>query len=328
MTIELHDLTLRDGNHAIGHKLTESDIERYCTFAESASIPVVEVGHGNGLGASTLLLGKSLVSDKDALKIARTCLRTTKLSVHIIPGLATIRRDIDTAIELGVDIFRVATHCTEASLAKAHIEYLAAKNKTVFGILMMSATCLTDILIEEAKKMKSYGAHAIILMDSTGSYLPDQVYERVSILVNELGIRVGFHGHNNLHLAVANSLEAIRAGASIIDVTMRGFGAGAGNTPLEVMSGILGMYDTSKIFAQCEQFNYDYPVSKPINIMTAKHKLFSGFDRHIYEQCKKYPNLDMSKFIEKLGEMRLTAGQEDIIHRVAAEEKVREIREE
>jgi 4-hydroxy 2-oxovalerate aldolase len=309
--VELHDLTLRDGNHAVGHRLTASDIFNYCTFAESVGIPVVEVGHGNGLGASSLMLGEAAVSDTDALQIARGCLRRTKLSVHVIPGLATIKRDIEPAIELGVDIFRVATHCTEASLAKTHIEYLVSRNKTVFGVLMMSAVCPVDVLVREAQKMKSYGAHAIIIMDSSGSYLPGQVHERISRLC-ELGT-VGFHGHNNLHLAVANSLEAVRAGASIIDVTTRGFGAGAGNTPLEIMSAVLGQ----RIITA--PFGYPSPVVEPIHILTAKHKLFSGFDKHIM----KHPNVDLNSFVEKLGQLRLTAGQEDIIHRVA-EEIIRE----
>jgi 4-hydroxy 2-oxovalerate aldolase len=319
--VELHDLTLRDGNHAIGHKLSKDDIIKYCKFAESQGVPVIEVGHGNGLGASTLTLGESSVSDDESIMLAREHLKNTKLSVHIIPGLATIRRDVDRAIELGVDIFRVATHCTEASLSKSHIEYLVRRHKTVFGVLMMSATCSTDVLIQEALKMKSYGSNTIIIMDSTGSYLPGDVKERVSKLV-DTGLRVGFHGHNNLHLAVANSLAAIEAGASIIDVTMHGFGAGAGNTPLEIMTTLLWNKTVDATF-----FNYPYPISRPINIMTAKHKLFSGFDRHILDQCSTY-NLDMNNFIKRLGNSHLTAGQEDLISRFAVEEvKAREILE-
>ena len=207
-----HDLTLRDGSHAIAHQLTEEMIKEHCIFAEDAGIEVIEVGHGNGLGASSILIGESLLTDFDMITIAKRYLKKTKLSVHIIPGLATINRDIDPAIELGVDIFRIASHCSEASLTKTHIEYLSAKGKTVYGVLMMSATCSIDKLYEEACKMKSYGALAIIIMDSSGSFKPKDVSERINALI-KLKIPIGFHGHNNLYLAVANSMAAIESGA-------------------------------------------------------------------------------------------------------------------
>jgi 4-hydroxy 2-oxovalerate aldolase len=308
--IELHDLTLRDGNHAIGHKLSIDDIEDYCKFAEESCIHVIEVGHGNGLGASSISLGESLTNDFDSITLARKILHNTKLSVHIIPGLATIERDIKPAMDMGVDIFRVATHCTEASLAKSHIEYLYNNGKTVYGVLMMSAVCTDEVLVEEANKLKSYGANTVIIMDSSGSYIPSEVYKRVSKIL-KLGVRVGFHGHNNFNLAVANSLSAISAGATIIDVTMRGFGAGAGNTPLEVIANITeNNLNKDLINAKCNFFKYNYPISRPINILTAKHKLFSGFDKIILEVCIKY-NLPMSKFVKSLE--GLTAGQDDII---------------
>ena len=116
-----HDLTLRDGSHAISHQLTEEMIKTHCIFAEDAGIDVVEVGHGNGMGASSILIGKSLLTDYEMISIARKYLKNTKLSVHIIPGVATIKRDIDQAISLGVDIFRIASHCTESTITKTHI---------------------------------------------------------------------------------------------------------------------------------------------------------------------------------------------------------------
>jgi 4-hydroxy 2-oxovalerate aldolase len=282
---------------------------------------VIEVGHGNGLGASSLLIGESLHSDYEILTIARKILKNTKLSVHIIPGIATLSRDVIPAMEIGVDIFRVASHCTEASLTKTHIEYLASRGKCVFGVLMMSALCSTQTLVEEAQKLKLYGASAVIIMDSTGSFYPRDVQERVKALVS-LGIKVGFHGHNNMQLAVSNSISAIESGATIIDVTMKGFGAGAGNTPLEVMAS---MYPTGlaleRVLSFCDEFDYPTPVTKPVNILTAKFKLFSGFERPILEACKKH-GISLNVLVEELARRRLVAGQEDLIQVTA--EKLRE----
>jgi 4-hydroxy 2-oxovalerate aldolase len=309
-----HDLTLRDGSHAIRHKLSTETIEKYCTFAEDAGIEVVEVGHGNGLGASSLLIGESMHSDYEMLRVARKHLKRTKLSVHIIPGVATISKDIDPAVDIGVDIFRVASHCSEATLTKSHIEYLHNKGKYVIGVLMMASRCSIETLLEEATKMKTYGASAIVIMDSTGSFMPCDVYERIQSL-KTLEVPIGFHGHNNMHLAVANSLAAIDAGATIIDVTLKGFGAGAGNTPLEVMeilkpSGL----DIQKIIQYHEVFEYTSPVCKPVNLLTAKHNLFSGFEKHILEASTKY-SVPVTQLTDEI--KHLVAGQEDLIQVIA-----------
>jgi len=309
-----HDLTLRDGSHAISHQITEQMIIDHCIFAEEAGIEVIEVGHGNGLGASSLLIGESLLNDYEMIKIARTHLKKTKLSVHVIPGLATIKRDIDIAISLGVDIFRIASHCTEASLTKSHIEYLSCKGKTVYGVLMMSASCSPEILFSEAYKMKSYGAVAIIIMDSSGSFIPKDVSDRIQLL-KKLEIPIGFHGHNNLYLAVANSLAAIESGASIIDVTLKGFGAGAGNTPLEIMAFLheSSSIDKYKILKHCVNFTIPIPLCKPINILTSKYKLMSGFEKHIIKASEQY-GISYIDLITELGKQSLNAGQEDFIY--------------
>jgi 4-hydroxy 2-oxovalerate aldolase len=127
--IIISDHTLRDGNHAAGHKITLSQIETYCKFAEEANIPIIEVGHGNGLGASSILIGRSQNTDEEMILSAKKYLRNTKLCVHSIPGISTIKTNIKPAIDLGVDIFRIASHCTEASVTKTHIEYLRTNNK-------------------------------------------------------------------------------------------------------------------------------------------------------------------------------------------------------
>jgi 4-hydroxy 2-oxovalerate aldolase len=324
--IIITDSSLRDGNHAVKHIINLEQIERYCQFADNAGIPIVEVGHGNGAGASSLLIGLSPYTDKEILTTARKNLTKSKLGIHVIPGIATVKKDIEPAIEIGVDIFRVATHCTEGTLSKAHIEYLRNKGKTVFGVLMMSALADTKTLVENAKTMEEYGAEAIIIMDSTGTYLPKDVYERISALKDNLKVDVGFHAHDNLGLATANSLTAANYGAKYIDACIRGFGAGAGNAHLEMLIPVLEKsgyevgIDFQKVIIEADKV-MEYlipsaPLSTPVNVLTGLNRLFSGFEKPIVKASKLF-GIEYSSLIFELGNRKLVAGQEDLILEVA-----------
>lgn len=323
--IIITDSSLRDGNHSVKHTISLDSIEKYCQFAEKAGIPIVEVGHGNGLAASSLLIGKSPNTDQEMLTTAKRYLKNSKLGIHTIPGLSTID-DAKAAIDYGVDVFRVATHCTEATLSKSHIEYLAKTGKEVYGVLMMSALITADELVEQAKIMESYGAEAIIIMDSTGTYLPSDVEERISKLKAYTNIKVGFHAHNNLGCAVANSLTAANAGATYIDACIRGFGAGAGNAPLELILPVFEKsgYSTGISFEETIKEAdkvMDYlvpqaPITTPINILTGLTRLFSGFEKPIIKASKLY-GVEYSSLIFELGNRKLVAGQEDLILEVA-----------
>jgi len=173
------------------------------------------------------------------LKTAKKQLKKTKLGAFLIPGFGTIKNDIAPAIEAGIEVMMVACHCTEANITKQHIQY-AVKNKLkTYGVLMMSHMISAEELLEQAKKMEEYGASGVLLMDSAGAYLLRDVTEKVSTLVKGLKIDVGFHAHNNLGMAIANSLTAVEAGAKFIDTCSRGLGAGAGNAQLEVIVAVL-----------------------------------------------------------------------------------------
>ena len=323
--IIITDSSLRDGNHSVKHTISLDSIERYCKFANKAGIPIVEVGHGNGLAASSLLIGKSPNTDREMLTTARKNLPNSKLGIHTIPGLSTMD-DAKAAMDYGVDVFRVATHCTEATLSKSHIEYLAKSGKEVFGVLMMSALITSEELAEQAKIMEEYGAQSIIIMDSTGTYLPADVKERIGLLCSTLNIPVGFHAHNNLGCAVANSLEAVNAGATYIDACIRGFGAGAGNAPLELILPVLEKsgYTTNISFEETikeadKVMDYlipEAPITTPINVLTGLTRLFSGFEKPIIKASKLY-GVEYSSLIFELGNRKLVAGQEDLILEIA-----------
>lgn len=326
--ITIHDPTLRDGNHAVRHQLTADNFRKYCIAAETAGVPVIEVGHGNGLGASSMLVGEAIISDDEIINIARSSLKKSKLSMHVIPGFATIKRDLNKAIDLGVDIFRVASHVTEADICQRHIEYVRNANKTAFGILMMSHMADIKTLIAEARKMQSYGAEAIVIMDSSGYYFPHDVSERITALMDSLDIPVGFHGHNNLGMAISNSVAAASSGATILDGTVRGFGAGAGNTQLEVLVAVLHRMgyttgiDLYKILDAADlagkEFNPSPPFISPMSVVSGLSGVFSGFAKHVAEAAKDY-NVDPRDIFFELGKRKAVAGQESIIFEVAQE---------
>ena len=325
-TVLISDPTLRDGNHAVRHQLNAKQVALYAAAADAAGVPIIEVGHGNGLGASSLQVGESLISDREMLEVARENLVNSKLSIHVIPGFATINKDLKTAIEIGVDLVRVASHCTEADITQRHIGYARDKGKEVYGVLMMSHMASKELLAEEALKMESYGAEAIVIMDSAGAYLPNDVTERITELVKNLTIPVGFHGHNNLGMAVANSVAAVQAGATILDGTARGFGAGSGNTQLEVLVAVLEkmgfstgidlykMLDAADI-AEKELMPV-IPSIKSISVVSGLSGVFSGFAKHVERISKEYGVNAKDVFFE-LGKRKVVAGQEDLIIEVA-----------
>jgi 4-hydroxy 2-oxovalerate aldolase len=322
----ISDVTLRDGNHAISHKITEQQIADYCDSVDSAGLPIVEVGHGNGLGGSSLQVGEAAVSDKSMLTTARKHLKKSKLGIHVIPGFATIERDLKPAIDYGVDVFRIASHCTEADITERHIRFCKMEGKTVFGVLMMSHMAEKEVLFDEARKMQDYGAEGVILMDSSGNYLPEDVKEKVGFLKDNLQISVGFHAHNNLGMGVANSIEAIKAGASMVDGCSRGFGAGAGNAQLEVLVSILErlnystgidlykMLDASDL-AERELIER-LPTIGSASIVSGLSGVFSGYLSPVNRIAKEF-NIDPRDLFFELGQQKVVAGQEDIIIEIA-----------
>lgn len=320
--ILISDPTLRDGNHAVAHQLSAKQIAIYSAAAEAANVPIVEVGHGNGLGASSLQVGQSAVDDVTMLETARAQLSNSKLGIHVIPGFATINRDLKQAIEIGVDVIRVASHCTEADITQRHLSYVRETGKEAYGVLMMSHMASPELLVEEAQKMESYGAEGIIIMDSAGAFLPDDVTRRISALVDGLSVPVGFHAHNNLGMAIANSVAAIEAGATILDGTARGFGAGSGNAQLEVLVAVLDKMNYStgidlyKILDASDIAEREVmptvPTIKSESVVSGLSGVFSGFAKHVKRISAEY-GVDQRDVYFELGKRKVVAGQEDLI---------------
>ncbi len=320
------DSTLRDGSHAIGHQFTEKNIADYASGAEKAGTELLIVGHGNGLGASSLQLGMSLLTDKKMLSTAKKHLKKTKLGAFLIPGFGTIKNDLNPAIDAGIEVLMVACHCTEANITREHIEYATREGLKTYGVLMMTHMLDAQGLLEQAKLMQEYGAVGVLLMDSAGAYLPEDVTLKVGTLVESLKIPVGFHAHNNLGMTIANSVAAVRAGAKILDCTSRGLGAGAGNCQLEVIVAVLAKMgykiDMDLYTLMDNSENIIAPIMKNPQVISSTSLtsglagVFSGFAPHVKRASQTF-GVDTRDILVELGRRKVVAGQEDIIIDVA-----------
>ncbi len=329
--LTISDVTLRDGNHAVNHSINEKIIRSYCEYIDDAGINIVEVGHGNGLGASSLSIGKSIISDEKALKVARSVLKKTKLSIHSIPGFSRID-DLRKAIDCGVDIFRIGTNSTEIDTTFSQIEFCKKNNVECWGVLMMAHLVYDKkkTYLQKIKYLNNLGVKTIIIMDSAGIFLPNDIKDIVLNIKKKFKMRIGFHGHNNFGSAVWNSITACLFGAEIIDVAIRGFGAGAGNTQMDIFLTVLEkvdiktnvkidkVYQIAKKFPKIlekEKIKYKNPFSEPKNIMSANYGLFSGFASKVDYFSDKFKLDDIEAF-KAIGNKRLVAGQEDLIFNI------------
>jgi len=237
--VAVHDMTLRDGMHPKRHQMTIEQMTQIASGLDRAGVPYIEVTHGDGLGGSSVNYGFPAHTDEQYLGAVIPLMKQAKVSALLIPGIGTVDH-LMMAKDLGVHTIRVATHCTEADVSEQHIIKARSLDMDTVGFLMMAHMSDPESLVKQAKLMESYGANCIYITDSAGYMLPDDVTVRLDAVRQALNpeTELGFHGHHNLAMGVANSLAAVAAGASRIDAAAAGLGAGAGNTPMEVFIAV------------------------------------------------------------------------------------------
>jgi len=325
--IKITEVSLRDGSHVVKHQFTEAQVKSVAKALDDAGMHYIEVSHGDGLGGSTLQYGKSLVDEMKLIEAAVEEAKQATVAVLLIPGIGTVH-ELKQANSLGAGLVRVATHVTEADVSAQHIEYARKLGMETFGFLMMAHSAPVEKLVEQAKLMESYGAQGVYITDSAGALLPHEVRERVRALRQSLQVEVGFHAHNNLSLAVANTLAAIEEGATRIDGSVRCLGAGAGNTQTEALIAVLNRLgidvgiDLYKIMDLAEEVvGPMLPGSQEIrkgSLAMGYAGVYSSFLLHAERAAKRF-NLDSRDILLELGKRKAVGGQEDMILDVAAE---------
>lgn len=323
----LHDMSLRDGMHAKRHQISIKQMVDVATGLDAAGVPLIEITHGDGLGGASLNYGLPAHSDEEYFRAVIPRLKQAKVSALLLPGIGTLDH-LKMAHEHGVSTIRVATHCTEADVSGQHIGMAAKMGLDTVGFLMMAHMVSAEKLLEQARLMQSYGANCIYCTDSAGYMLPDEVSEKIAALRAGLepGVQVGFHGHHNLGMAIANSLAAIEAGAARIDGSVAGLGAGAGNTPLEVFVAVLERMgvnsgvDLYRIMDVAEDRvvpMMDQPIRLDRDALTLGYAgVYSSFLLFAKRAQLKY-GVSARELLVELGRRGTVGGQEDMIEDLA-----------
>jgi 4-hydroxy 2-oxovalerate aldolase len=313
----------------VSHQYGPEAIGSIAAALDRAGIDTVEVAHGDGLGGSSIQFGFSKLDDMKALRVAAPMLRSSKLAVLLLPGVG-VKHDLEMAFHEGARVARIATHVTEADISEQHMSFAKELGMEVIGFLMLSHMESAEVLAEQGKRMESYGASTVYVVDSAGAMLPGEVADKVANLRQQISpsVEIGFHAHNNLGLAIGNTLAAIEAGASVVDGSLAGMGAGAGNAATEVLVAVLhkiGYRTGADLYALMDAAEdiVRPMLSRPQIVDKASLSLgyagvYSSFLMHTFRQVKKF-GLDPRDVLIELGKRKAVGGQEDMIVDVAME---------
>lgn len=325
--VTLHDMSLRDGMHAKRHQISLQQMIDVATGLDAAGMPLIEVTHGDGLGGRSVNYGFPAHSDEDYLNAVVPKMQQAKISALLLPGIGTVDH-LKMARDCGVRTIRVATHCTEADVSQQHIGLAAQMGMDTVGFLMMAHMVSAEKLLEQALLMESYGANCLYCTDSAGYMLPDEVSKKIGLLRAKLRpeTEIGFHGHHNLGMGIANSLAAMEAGASRIDGSAAGLGAGAGNTPLEVFVAVLyrmgaecgvDLYGIMDVAEDLIVPMMDQPIRIDRDALTLGYAgVYSSFLLFAQRAQQKY-GVPARDILVELGKRGTVGGQEDMIEDLA-----------
>lgn len=323
----LTDTTLRDGSHAMRHQYTKDQVKTIAQALDRAGVSVLEVTHGDGLAGSSIQYGLSLTDEMDLIETARNTVTNAKIAALLLPGIGT-RKELKEAVSRGIQVVRIATQCTEADISQQHFGMAKEMGLEAVGFLMMSHMRPPEFLAEQARLMESYGADCVYIVDSAGAMLPADAAARVKALKEALKVQVGFHAHNNLGVAIGNTIAAVEVGADQTDGCLRGLGAGAGNTATELIAATLdklgyehpwdvfGLLDAAE-FTVAPMMPFQ-PIPDRDSIAIGYAGVYSTFLLHAKRLGKQY-DVDPLEILVELGRRKTVAGQEDWILDVALE---------
>ncbi|MGF1662769.1 MAG: 4-hydroxy-2-oxovalerate aldolase [Kineosporiaceae bacterium] len=325
--VRITDTTLRDGSHAMSHQFTHEQVRATVSALDGAGVEVIEVSHGDGIGGSSFNYGFSLVDDVDLVAAAVQEARQARIAILLVPGIGTMK-DLRRAREAGASVARIATHCTEADVSVQHFGLARSLGMETVGFLMMSHRAAPATLAAQARIMVDAGAECVYCVDSAGALVMTEAKERIDAVHAEIGhqAQVGFHGHQNLSLGVANSVLAFQSGARQIDGSLCALGAGAGNSPTEVLAatfdhlGVATGVDVGGVLDAAEEVVRPYlprwPKADRTAIVQGWAGVYSSFLLHAEHAGERY-GVPAHEILQRAGEAGYVGGQEDMLIDIA-----------
>jgi 4-hydroxy 2-oxovalerate aldolase len=323
----LIDSTLRDGSHAISHQYTEDQVVAVVKGLDAAGVQVIEVTHGDGLGGSSFNYGFSKVDEMKLVEAAVKATTNADIAVLLVPGIGTVD-ELRRVRDLGVNVVRIAVHCTEADITQQHITIAKELGMEAIGFLMMSHMNTPQGLLQQAKLLEGYGADTVYIADSAGAMTTNEVRARVAEIVGGIDVPLGVHAHQNLSLAVANSIAAYEEGARNLDGTSAGLGAGAGNCPTEILAavceknGIVSGVDPLMLMDLAEEVTRPLMPRQQVidraGLLLGYAGVYGSFLLHAERAAERY-GVPQAEILLELGRRKVVGGQEDMIIDVAVE---------
>lgn len=319
------DTSLRDGSHALDHEVTPAMVREVVGGLSGSGVRFIEVGHGAGLGGSSLLQGRGIATNAELFTAASEVIGDATLCTLMLPGLG-VMDDVREAVDHGVRGVRVATHVTEADIGEQHLRLCRELGLKTFGFLMMTHLAQPEVVAQQAKIMEDAGAEVVYLADSAGFMTEQGIRDRVAAVRAAVSVDIGLHAHNNLGLSVSNSLAAIAEGASFIDGSLGSLGAGAGNTPGEVFNvvgrrvGFETGIDEWKLMDVAEDsvrplMKYPQVIDRT-SLVLGYAGVYSSFLRKAQAAAARY-DVDAGTILIEAGRRGAVGGQEDLLEEIA-----------
>lgn len=330
MSLKILDTTLRDGSNAINYDFDADLTKELLVSLEESGIRLIEMGHGMGLGAHENSGKPAALSDKMYMDIAADTLKNAKFGFLITSKYGSTE-DIQLAAEKGAGFIRIGANITEVNGIEEMIKFSVEQDLYVM-IALMKAYALSpeEEYLTILKKLEKWGADLVTLMDSAGHMIPKDVEQYIVKGKVHTDLELGFHAHNNLQLAIANTITAIKSGADSVDVSLGGLGRSSGNAPSEIIAVLAKRYgwdvslDEKKMLKDREE--YIYPLIKDINRFSSDaitfgragfHSSYSGL---IKEVSEKYPELDYKDVIIKVSEHEKVNLTKELIEKIIKKE--------